>query len=267
MSRSVDRALDVLDAVAAADAPVPAKVLARQLGYGLSTVYEILGTLTARGHLVRTAGGYTLGYRVPVLHQAFQRQMQLDDAVHALLLTARREAGADTYFSTYRDGAIAVLAGNAADPSTGGFSVGRDLDGHATAHGKVLLSALPRAARMRYLTGTGMRAITPRTITSPDRLDAELRRVRREGVAVEVEECAPGVACVAVPVPVLPGAPGSHRGMSAASAASAVSAVSAAVPLEDFHRHRHRLTDTLRHVAAEAAKLAARQRGTTASTG
>ncbi|QLE73660.1 hypothetical protein FGW37_20575 [Streptomyces rectiverticillatus] len=263
MSQSVDRALDVLDAVAAASAPVPAKALARNLRCGLSTVYEILGTLTARGHLVRTAGGYTLGYRTPALHQAFLRQMQLDDAVHTLLLAARREAGADTYFSTYRDGDIAVLAGNAADPSTGGFSVGRDLDGHATAHGKVLLSALPRAARMRYLTGTGMRAITPRTITSPDRLDAELRRVRREGVAVEVEECAPGVACVAVPVPVLPGIPGAP---GAQNSTRGTAAVSAALPLEDFHRRRRQLTDTLRHVAAEAAKLAARQREVTAAS-
>ncbi|GGX88980.1 IclR family transcriptional regulator [Streptomyces hiroshimensis] len=251
MSQSVDRALDVLDAVAASPGPVTAKALARSLQCGLSTVYEILGTLTARGHLVRTAGGYTLGYRVPALHQAFSRQMQLDDAVHALLLKARREAGADTYFSTYRNGDIAVLAANAAEPSTGGFSVGRDLDGHATAHGKVLLSALPRAARMRYLTGTGMRAITPRTITSPDRLDAELRRVRREGVAVEVEECAPGVACVAVPVPALPGGRAAGGGMTA---------VSAALPLEDFRRGRRQLTETLRHVAAEAAKLAARRR-------
>ncbi|MGK5733501.1 IclR family transcriptional regulator [Streptomyces sp. URMC 124] len=259
MSQSVDRALDVLDAVAAAPGPVTAKALARNLRCGLSTVYEILGTLTARGHLVRTAGGYTLGYRVPVLHQAFQRHMQLDDAVHALLLAARRQAEADTYFSTYRDGDIAVLAGNAADPATGGFGVGRDLDGHATAHGKVLLATLPRAARMRYLTGTGMRAITPQTITSPERLDAELRRVRREGVAVEVEECAPGVACVAVPVPVIPGSRGSK----------AAAAVSAAVPLEDFHRRKRQLTETLRHVAAEAAKLAARQRegGAAASAG
>ncbi|MFF7728284.1 IclR family transcriptional regulator [Streptomyces sp. NPDC008001] len=266
MSRSVDRALDVLDAVAAASAPVQAKALARRLGCGLSTVYEILGTLTERGHLVRTAGGYTLGYRVPALHQAFQRQMQLDDAVQALLLRARREAGADVYFSTYRNGDIAVLAGNAAEPSTGGFGVGRDLDGHATAHGKMLLSTLPRAARMRYLTATGMRAITPRTITSPDRLDVELRRVRREGVAVEVEECAPGVACVAVPVPAAAGAPGAPA-VVRGGRRGALTAVSAALPLEDFHRRKRELTGTLRHVAAEAAKLAARQRGAAASTG
>ncbi|GHC70552.1 IclR family transcriptional regulator [Streptomyces cinnamoneus] len=238
MPQSVDRALDVLDAVAASDGPVPAKALARQLGCGLSTVYELLGTLAARGHVVRTPAGYVLGYRVPALHDAFRRQMRMSGEVQELLQQTRRAVGVDTYFSTYRDGGIAVLAAaTTTHPATGGFTLGRDDDGHATAHGKVLLSALPRAARLRYLAASGMRAITPRTITSPQRLDAQLRRVRREGVAVEVEECAPGVACVAVPVPT----------------AGALTAVSAALPLEDFHRHGRDVAETLRRVAAEAA--------------
>ncbi|MEU5048137.1 IclR family transcriptional regulator [Streptomyces sp. NPDC021096] len=240
MPQSVDRALDVLDAVAASDGPVPAKALARHLGCGLSTVYELLGALTARGHLVRTPAGYVLGYRVPSLHHAFQRQMRMSDEVQELLQRTRRAAGVDTYFSTYRDGDIAVLAAaTASHPATGGFTVGQDVTGHATAHGKVLLAALPRAARLRYLAASGMQAITPRTITSPERLDVQLRRVRREGVAVEVEECAPGVACVAVPVP----------------AAGALTAVSAALPLEEFHRRGQQVAEALRHVAAEAAKF------------
>ncbi|MFC5719017.1 IclR family transcriptional regulator [Streptomyces gamaensis] len=243
MSQSLDRALDALDAVAAADGPLPAKALARRLGCGLSTVYELLGALAERGHVVRTSAGYALGPRVPVLHRAFQRQTRTDDALHELLLRARRAVGADTYYSSYLGGDIAVLATAAhRSPATGGFTVGRDEAAHATAHGKVLLSALPRAARQRYLAQAGMRAITPRTVTSPEQLDAQLLRVRREGVAVEIEECAPGVACVAVPVPV----PGGAR-----------TAVSAALPLEDFRRHRTRLTRTLRQVAAEAARLTA----------
>ncbi|GHF16361.1 MULTISPECIES: IclR family transcriptional regulator [Streptomyces] len=239
MPQSVDRALDVLDAVAASADPVPAKALARRLGCGLSTVYELLGTLTARGHLVRTPAGYALGYRVPALHHAFQRQMQVSDEVQELLVRMRKTVGTDTYFSAYRDGDIAVLAGTAtAHPATGGFSVGHDAVPHATAHGKVLLAALPRAARLRRLTASGMPAVTPRTITSPELLDVQLRRVRREGLAVEIEECAAGVACVAVPVP------------------GALRAVSAALPVEEFRRHGRRVTEALRHVAAEAAKLA-----------
>ncbi|MCC3779813.1 IclR family transcriptional regulator [Streptomyces sp. UNOB3_S3] len=236
--QSVDRALDVLDAVAAATGPVPAKALARRLGCGLSTVYELLGALTDRGHLTRTPAGYVLGYRVPALHRAFQQQMRMGDEVQELLTRAHRTAGVDTYFSTYRDGDIAVLAGATATHPTGGFGTGQDAQGYATAHGKVLLAALPRAARLRYLAASGMRAITPHTITSAERLDVQLRRVRSEGVAVEVEECVPGVACVAVPVP----------------SSAGLAAVSAALPLDDFHRRGPQVTETLRAVAEAAAK-------------
>ncbi|GAA3048145.1 hypothetical protein GCM10020000_30440 [Streptomyces olivoverticillatus] len=119
--------------------------------------------------------------------------MRIADEVQELLVKTRRAAGVDTYFSTYRDGEIAVVAGaSASHPATGGFSVGRNAIPHATAHGKVLLAGLPRAARLRHLATSGMRAVTARTITSPEQLDEQLRRVRREGVAVEIEECAAG---------------------------------------------------------------------------
>ncbi|MFI9721645.1 IclR family transcriptional regulator [Streptomyces sp. NPDC052396] len=238
MPQSVDRALDVLDVLAEAEGPVPAKALARRLGCGLSTAYELLGALTARGHLARTPAGYVLGYRVPALHRAFQRQMRIGEGVQELLLRLRGAMGTDVYFSGYRDGTVAVLA-TAAEP--GGFTLGRDDAAHATAHGKVLLATLPRAARHRYLAAAGMPAITPRTITSPEYLEAQLRRVRREGMAMEVEECAAGVACLAVPVP--------------AAAGSPATAVSVALPAGELGRRRDEVLTALRQVAAEAGKL------------
>ncbi|UQA93406.1 IclR family transcriptional regulator [Streptomyces halobius] len=240
MPQSVDRALDLLDAVAEAPGPVTAKALARRLDCGLSTVYALLGALTDRGHLTRTPDGYTLGYRLPSLHRAFQRQLRIDGRVHEALLRLRGVSGADVFFSTYRDGEIAVLDGATAAAGSV-FSVGRDSAAHATAHGKALLASLPGAARRRYLATTGMAPRTARTITSPERLERELRRVRRDGVAVEEGEAASGMACVAVPVrmPVRAGGP-----------APALTAVSAALPLAEFARLRGPLTEALRREAA-----------------
>ncbi|MGK5630447.1 IclR family transcriptional regulator [Streptomyces sp. URMC 123] len=241
MPQSVDRALDVLDAVAESAEPVTAKALARRLGCGLSTVYDLLGSLTERGHLVRAGGGYALGHRIPALHQAFQRQLRVDDGIQELLLRVRGATGADAHLSAYRDGEISIV-GSTAAPAHSPFSLGRETRAHATAHGKTLLSALPPAARRRYLDRAGMPRLTESTITSAEHLDRELRRVRRTGVAVEIEESVPGFACLSVPVR-----------LGGAAAPGAVTALSASVPLEMFLDGRERLAEILRSAAREAA--------------
>ncbi|UNO40211.1 IclR family transcriptional regulator C-terminal domain-containing protein [Streptomyces sp. MST-110588] len=247
MPQSVDRALDLIDAVAEASGPVTAKALARRLGCGLSTVYALLGSLTERGHLERTAAGYTLGYRVPTLHSAFRRQQRIDERVHESLLRLRRLSGADVFFSTYRDGEITVVDGATSGPDSV-FSVGRDTGAHATAHGRMLLSSLPGAARRQYLAAGGLPPRTPHTITSAERLERELRRVRRAGVAVEVEQAAPGMACVAVPLPMAPAGGAAAGGVRAGG-----TAVSAAVPVAEFQRLREPLIEALRREAAALA--------------
>jgi IclR family acetate operon transcriptional repressor len=78
--------------------------------------------------------------------------------------------------------------------------VGRRVMAHCTGVGKALLSTLPDDAVRDLLARTGMPAQTPRTITDPDVLLAELARVRRDGHAVDEGEQEVGVQCVALPV-------------------------------------------------------------------
>ncbi|MFJ2773654.1 IclR family transcriptional regulator [Streptomyces sp. NPDC087300] len=199
---SVDRALDLLEAVARSSRPVGAKALAAELGCALSTVYHLLAPLTARGHLARTPDGFALGPRVPALYRSFQRHAGVDAGTRKLLLGVRRAAGAHAYLSARRGGRIAVVDSTTAVLADGSdpFEVGVDQGAHATAHGKVLLASLGRPARRRYLDEHGLPRLTEHTITSPDRFEAELRRVRAAGVAVSVGETDPAYTCVAVPL-------------------------------------------------------------------
>ncbi|MEU8764458.1 IclR family transcriptional regulator C-terminal domain-containing protein [Streptomyces sp. NPDC048659] len=252
--QSVDRALALLDAVADADRPVPAKALARTLGCALSTVYHLAGPLLDRGHLVRTPEGYAPGPRVPALHRAYQRHHGLGcgpsvgmgmgmgmgtgmglggDArgggISELLGLLRRTAGAEAYFTAYRDGRITVVDTTAPVTDTDHpFVPGAEARAHATAHGKALLAALPAAQRRRYLAAHGMARFTERTITSPERFEAELARVRERGFAVSVGEADPAYTCLAT---VLPSpSPGPGHGP--------VHALSVSLPTEGF-RQRH----------------------------
>ncbi|WP_128979292.1 IclR family transcriptional regulator [Streptomyces roseicoloratus] len=240
--QSVDRALAILDAVADADRPVRAKTLARTLGCALSTVYHLTGPLVARGHLVRTPEGYAPGPRVPALHRAYQRHHGLGGPVAELLGHLRRTAGAEAYFTAYRDGRITVVDTTApVTETTHPFAPGPEPRAHATAHGKALLAELPRAARRRYLDDHGMARFTDRTITSPERFEAELARVRERGFAVSVGEADPAYTCLATALPAVPG----HARRPAGGGSGAVHALSVSLPTADFRRRHGELRAAL----------------------
>ena len=70
---------------------------------------------------------------------------------------------------------------------------------HALALGKVVLARAPADALERYLSA-GLKRFTDDTITDPDVLRTDLRRVRRDGIAVDREEIAPDFCCIAAPL-------------------------------------------------------------------
>ena len=75
---SVARALDVLEAIAAAPSPLPAKAVARHLGISLGRSYHILNTLEDAGYVVRLAHGrFGLGPKVPGLYRLFHARLDL----------------------------------------------------------------------------------------------------------------------------------------------------------------------------------------------
>jgi IclR family acetate operon transcriptional repressor len=91
-----------------------------------------------------------------------------------------------------------------ASPPAAGMRVTAELGtrdhAHATALGKALLSALtPDEVERAYGQAT-LAPHTPATITTIERLQKELERIRANGFAVDDEESRPGLKCVAAPV-------------------------------------------------------------------
>ncbi|MEV6528641.1 IclR family transcriptional regulator C-terminal domain-containing protein [Streptomyces sp. NPDC051639] len=74
------------------------------------------------------------------------------------------------------------------------ITVGTRLPAYATSLGRVMLADLPDPPL------SGLRPLTPRTITDPDRLKAVLDRARDEGYALVDEELEEGLRSIAVPV-------------------------------------------------------------------
>ncbi|GAB1338929.1 hypothetical protein ACE1SV_55190 [Streptomyces sp. E-15] len=242
--RAAERILEVLELVAEAAGPVSAKTLARSLGCALSTVYTLLTPLTQRGYLVRADGGYELGYRVPALHRSFQRQTGVDDGIDGLLARLQHATRASANYVAFQGDGLVIADVRTVSPrgeERPALGVGVDPRTHAYAHGKIALAAASPAARRRYLEEPGLRRFTPHTIASATRLDEELRRIRRSGVALDVEEARPGLACLAAPVL---GADGTVIGCVALS-----------VDPDELRVRRSPLIATVRRAAQEATQV------------
>jgi DNA-binding IclR family transcriptional regulator len=242
---SVQRALRILEIVADAGDGVTAKAVARRTGLKLSTTYHLLGTLVHEGYLVRLANarGYGLGYKIGRLHRELCTELDVVPTVYDVLDALHERACAPAYYAVFRDGelVLAEIADSPEFPREEPLDLGFHEAAHATSFGKVLLAALPAKALRDYLAGAGLPRLTARTITGLTELEAELDRVRRTGLAAEIEEFRPDLACVAAPV---------------RNAAGAVTgAVATSVPLKTFTGRQDALEDAVRRGAAAVSEL------------
>jgi DNA-binding IclR family transcriptional regulator len=71
---------------------------------------------------------------------------------------------------------------------------------HARASGKVMLAFARPSLREEYLYNNPLEKITPVTIDNSEILEGELKEIVKRGYATDLEEYAPDVSCLSVPV-------------------------------------------------------------------
>jgi len=204
--QSVDRAVDLLEILAGADADGLALAqIADALGTSKSTAFALLKTLTARG-LVAPMGTkktrrYRLGLALARLGDQALSQINLLELATPSLRALTEETEWTSRIGVLEEG-YAMMVGRVEGPGIVRFKSNlarRELP-HSTAIGKAILSQMPEEAVRAIVAETGLPARTTRTITSVDALLNDLATVRTRGFAVDDEEDNLGVICVGVPI-------------------------------------------------------------------
>jgi IclR family transcriptional regulator, pca regulon regulatory protein len=77
---------------------------------------------------------------------------------------------------------------------------GSRLPAYCTAVGKLLLAYMPEQPRREFINELRLSKLTSKTITRRKELVADLKNVRKTGLAVTEEEFAPGTCAIAAPV-------------------------------------------------------------------
>src|SRR5699024_3851237 len=206
---SVQKAFALLDVVAGHRNGASAKDIATALDMPVPTVYRMLKTLVASGHLVhlRQESLYGLGYKLHALDNSLRRQVGTPPAVARLIHDLHLNANAASYYAVHRgeDIIVAYVVDSPQRPRITPMGFGFNDAAHATAFGKVLLAAMDPEQRESYLRRHGQPAMTDHTITEPDALAADLHSDTETGTAVENEEFIYGASCMAAPVTNLAG--------------------------------------------------------------
>jgi DNA-binding IclR family transcriptional regulator len=219
------RAVSVLEAVVAAERPAALAELTGVVRLPKPTLYRMLGMLESAGLVIREPGArrYAPGPRLAALGRNVMLNGSLRAERRAILARLVAEIGETCNF-TMLDGAQVVYVDRveAAWPLRMTLTSGSHVPLHCTASGKLLLALLPKASRERLTAQLGLARYTDSTITDPQRLAAELSRIRRNRYATDNEEFHAGLVCVAVPV----------LGKKRACAALAVHAPVSRMPLE-----------------------------------
>lgn len=200
---SLEKALDVLDAVAASSEGLSQAQLGERMALPRTTLYRLLAALVARGMLRRDPQRrvYCLGLRC--FEMARQAYGTPDLAAAASMeLRNLRDLTGETSYLAVQDG-LEVLSLERCDGAHGKRSaaaLGERKPMHCTSQGKAILSALDEKTREDVIRQIPLRPMTPLTITDRRRLQAELRISAARGYAVDDEEIVLGVRCVGAPI-------------------------------------------------------------------
>ena len=191
--QSVDRTIDVLEALAEVGGIARSKEIAHAADLPVPTVHRLLATLNVRGYVLQLPDRrYALGARLVRLGDVAAQQAgaQVQPALDRLV--EQLQETVNLAFLT--QDSMTYVAQASSHRSMRMFTeVGRRVALHTSGVGKAVLTTMPEA-RVRDALG-GLSARTAAAVLH------EVKLSRRRGYAIDDEEQEVGVRCLAVAVP------------------------------------------------------------------
>jgi DNA-binding IclR family transcriptional regulator len=198
--QSVDRAADLLRALAEHGGPASVPDLADRCGLNRSTAWRILGTLEHHGLVERdpATSRYTVGYAIVALAAAAGHEPLVRRA-HPHLRALAEACGETASLAVPRRLQLVYVDQVQAPHVMAPNWLGRPTPLHATSTGKAFLAWLP-AAEADAALPRALERYTDTTLTTRSTLRDELADVRARGYALSRGELEPALWGVSAPV-------------------------------------------------------------------
>jgi DNA-binding IclR family transcriptional regulator len=198
------RLFALLEVIAQKDQYFSLQSLVDELGLPKPTLHRMLQQLEGAGMIQRDGDGrqYSTGMRLRRMAENLLLNNTVHGARHAVLRQLVEEVGESCNITTCSGDEVLYLDRvETLAPLRFYLHPGSRVPLHCSASGKLFLAQMTPSQRRRLLTHAQLGKFTEKTLITPEQMDAEIERVRRDGYAIDDEEFLPGLLCVAVLVP------------------------------------------------------------------
>ncbi|MDE9452023.1 IclR family transcriptional regulator [Aliiroseovarius sp. Z3] len=199
---ALDRALDVLDALAHANGMTLSE-LSTHLDQSPATMHRVLATLHARDvvEMDPKTQAWHIGSAAFRMGSAFLRRSSIVERSRPIMRELMETTGETSNLGIERHGEVMFISQVETNESIRAFFPPGTLSPmHASGIGKALLSCYSDRRADQYFRTARLTGFTEKTITRPDDLRDEMNRIREKGWAFDDEEKAGGMRCIAAPI-------------------------------------------------------------------
>lgn len=186
MVRSADRALEILEILGTIKGGLKHGEIAQALNIPKSSLSKLISSLLAKDYLAIDSANrtYSIGPMVLTLANSYLAGLDIVRAAQPVIWDAMVKTGesASLMIRSGHEGLI-VCKENSSHIVIARFSIGMRVPLYASAGGKAMLAFIPPEELDAYISSVELVQLTPATITNPDDLRKELKKIRNKGLA------------------------------------------------------------------------------------
>jgi IclR family KDG regulon transcriptional repressor len=203
-AQTVQRALDILQVFIDHKGEASLADISKSSGLGTGTIYRILSVLRKNGYIITgdSRGRYLIGTKFLEFGGIVKSTLKIEDVARPFMQKLQKLINESVHVSRvhgYQMSYLEIIHSSQVLRIVPVIGVEAPL--HCTAAGKVFLAQLGSDEFGKlFKKGKRLQSFTNNTITDIEALKKQLERVREDGIAIDREECVPGVTDVAAPI-------------------------------------------------------------------
>lgn len=199
---SLDRALNIMELIVKSDNSFGITELSNITGVHKSTIYRVLATLNYRGYVKKDIHGqYKSGIKMLELGACALNNLDLRKQVKPYLIELQEKSKETIHLGVLDNYEVVYIDKVETAEVIRMYSrIGKRAEAHCTSLGKVLLAFSPTELVEKYIESKGLTKHTKNTITEPEKLKQELKKIQHSGYSVDEEEITEGIWCIGGPI-------------------------------------------------------------------